>query len=101
MGVVVTRNFAPLSETVLFTQEDWAAIGRMARDRIVRRTLEGKDAHGQAFEPYSPGYLLAKDRASGGGFDGGGYARVNLTLSGEMLRGIQVIAHADRVELTF
>lgn len=101
MGVTVRRNFAPLTEAVRWTQEDWAAVGRLARERILARTLQGRDVDGQPFAPYSPGYLLQKDRATGGGFDVGGSARVNLTLSGEMLRGIQIVAHADRVELTF
>lgn len=101
MGVTVTRNFAPLADVLQATQEDWAALGRLARERIVRRTLEGRDVDGHPFAPYSPGYLLQKERATGGAIGVGGYSTVNLQLSGEMLRGIQIVAHADRVELTF
>lgn len=100
MGVQIRRSFAPLTAGPWFAVEDWRAVGQLARDRILARTLRGVDVDGQAFTPYSPGYLLAKDRAVGA-FDAGGYGRVNLQVSGEMLRGIQVVPTARSVELTF
>ena len=95
MGVVVRRNFAPLTEAVLFTREDWMSIGVLARERIVRRTLSGLDVDGRAFAPYSAGDAQARRDA---GLDA---STVRLQASGEMLRGIQIIPHADKVELTF
>ncbi len=95
MGVTVTRNFPPLADLPLITQPDWQAAGQLLRERIVRRTIAGLDVQGQAFAPYSPRYAKQRQQA---GMD---TATVTLQVSGEMLRGIQVIASADRVELTF
>lgn len=95
MAVTVRRNFAPLTQTVLITREDWQAIGVLARERIVRRTASGLDAAGQAFTPYSEGYAEARVNA---GLDA---STVRLQASGEMLRGIQVIPHDTKVEVTF
>lgn len=94
MSVTVRRNFAPLTLTVLMTTEDWARVGELARTRILQRTLQGQDADGQPFAPYSEGY--AKRRAVEGLSPA-----VTLEVSGEMLRGIQIVPYPDRVELTF
>lgn len=95
MPVTLRRNFAPLAETRLLTREDWAAIGRLARERIIRRTLQGQDVNGEAFTPYSEGYTKARQA------EALAVAQVTLQLSGEMLRNIQVVAHDDRVEVTY
>jgi hypothetical protein len=95
MGVVFRRNFPPLGETALLTREDWAAVGRLARERIIRRTVQGLDVDGNAFAPYSEGYAKQREKANVAS------ARVTLQLSGEMLRSIEVLADDDGVELTF
>lgn len=95
MGVKVTRNFALLTKTDLVTKDDMEALGRLARERIIRRTLMGVGPDGAPFAPYSAGYLKVKQQALGAA------SPVNLQVSGEMLRSIQVIATDKRVELTF
>lgn len=94
MALAVTRNFGPLSEIDLLTRDDWARIGRLARERIVSRTISGTDVHGHAFAPYSEGYRLAKGRIGASG-------TVNLQLSGEMLRAIAVEPDEHGVTLAF
>lgn len=93
MGVVVHRNFGPLDDTTFVTREDWGRIGRLARERIIRRTLQGRDEDDAAFAPYSPGYAAQKAKAGASG-------AVNLMLSGAMLEAITVEPDADGVTLT-
>lgn len=95
MPVTIRRSFKPLTQLQLVTREDWSAIGRLARERIIRRTLQGTDAQGRAFAPYSPGYAKRKAEELGSA------SPVNLQVSGEMLRSIVVEAFDDHVTLTF
>lgn len=83
MRVSVSRNFGPLDQLQLLTREDWGRVGRLARERLVTRTLTGRDEHDKAFAPYSRGYAAVKAAQGASG-------RVDLQLSGEMLRGITV-----------
>lgn len=83
MAVSVSRNFGPLDETDLLTREDWGRIGRLARERLITRTVSGKDEDNRDFAPYSAGY--AAQRASIGAT-----TRPNLQLSGQMLQSITV-----------
>lgn len=93
MGVSVTRNFPPLTDTVFLTRDDWRRVGLLARERIIRRTLSGQDEDDRPFTPYSPAY--AKQLAKIGQGSG-----VDLQLSGEMLRAIQVEPDDTGVTLT-
>src|SRR3954463_1845483 len=94
MGVQVRRNFS-LKTIALTTKADMEAIGRLARERIIRRTVMGQLPGGQPMPPYSAGY--AKQKAA----ELGSASPVNLSVSGEMLRSIQVIAEEKKVTLTF
>ena len=71
------------------TRELMREIGLLARERIVRRTISGKDAEGQPFEAYSERYRLRKAKELGGG-------TVNLQVSGAMLNGLQIVDVTDR-----
>lgn len=93
MAVSVTRNFGPLDEIVLVTKEQWGRTGRLARERIIRRTLQGRDEDDNAFAPYSAGYAEQKSKA-------GASSTVNLQLSGAMLEAIQVEPDENGVTLT-
>lgn len=93
MAVTVTRNFAPLTDITFFTRSDWGRVGRLARERIIRRTLAGRDEDDVAFAPYSPDY--ARQRAKLGAS-----AAPNLQLSGAMLQAIQVDPDDQGVTLT-
>lgn len=94
MTVTVTRNFGPLTDQPLLTVQDWGRIGRLARERILARTKAGKDQHDAPFRPYSPGYAVRKSQM-------GGSPRVDLMVSGEMLRAITVEPDATGVTLAF
>jgi hypothetical protein len=93
MGVTVRKNFE-LRTLKLTTVADMEAIGRLARERIIRRAVMGLLPGGGSMAPYSPGYAAQKAKELGS-------AAVNLTVSGEMLRSIQVIAEPKKVTLTF
>ena len=94
-SVTITRNFGPLTDIRALTREDFAVIGRLAREQVIRRTQAGRDENDQAFAPYSPAYAEAKGEAGAG-------SAVNLTVSGEMLRGIVVETPTDTgVTLSF
>jgi len=110
----VTRNFGPLDQIKLTDKTLMREVGLMTRERIVRRTRDGKSTDGTPFAPYSAGYAAQKSgalydssakggarqtfnaiRASGGG-------RVNLTVSGAMLNDITLLEVTDdTVELGF
>lgn len=94
MGVTVTRNFGPLTDIEFLSREDWERVGRMARERIVLRTRQGRDKDEQPFRPYSQGYAQVKARELGAG-------PVNLTLSGDLLNAITVEADDTGVTLSF
>lgn len=93
MAVSVTRNFGPLDDIVLVSKEQWGRIGRQVRERIIRRTLQGRDEDDAAFAPYSPGYAAQKAKS-------GASTSVNLQLSGAMLQAIQVEPDDNGVTLT-
>ncbi len=76
------------------TKDDWGRVGRLARERVVLRTLQGRDEDDRAFQPYSAGYLEQKLEAGASG-------RVDLQLSGEMLRAITVEPDDTGVTLRF
>lgn len=92
MGVTVTRNFGPLDEIVPVTKEDWGQIGRLARERVITRTLQGRDEDDRPFAAYTDAYaaLKAREGASSG---------PNLQLSGAMLQAIQVEPDDEGVTL--
>lgn len=90
----VSRNFPPLTEQPLLTKDDWGRIGRLTRERILRRTMQGVSETGTPFAPYSPGYAAAKRKS-------GASDRVNLQVSGEMLRAITVEPDETGVTLAF
>ena len=94
MGVEIRRNFGDLTDLRLMTRADWQRVGLLARERIIRRTVEGRDEEDQAFRPYSDGYAAIKARMGASG-------RVDLQLSGEMLRAITVDPDDEGVTLSF
>lgn len=94
MGLTVLRNFGPLTDLALLTRDDFAAVGRLARERIVRRTLQGYDEHDRPFAPYSPDYAAQKSKL-------GASPGVNLQLSGQMLNAITVEPDETGVTLSF
>jgi CTP:molybdopterin cytidylyltransferase MocA len=87
-SVKVTRNFAPLGDLPLTTVADMREVGLLARERIVRRTLRGIDAHGAPFQPYSAAYAAIK-----------GSTHVDLQVSGNMLNHL-TITHVDENSVT-
>lgn len=84
MPVQVTRNFGSLADLQLVTEDDMRQIGLLAREIIVRRTIDGRDVDGGDFQPYSDGYAKAKRQALG-------TDRVNLQVSGAMLNDLTVV----------
>lgn len=80
--ITVRKNFGPLADTPLTSQAVMKEIGLLARERIVRRTLSGQDADGNAFTPYSPEYRALKQQELGSA------SPVNLQVSGRLLEGI-------------
>jgi hypothetical protein len=83
--VRIERSFGTLDELVLTTAEDMRELGLAVREQIVRETIAGIDADGQAFEPYSPAYAKQKGDALGS-------SGVNLQVSGNMLNQLQIVA---------
>ncbi len=91
----VTRNFGPLDQIKLTNAQLMREVGLLARERIVRRTREGKGTSGSPFHPYSASYQAVKAKELGAG-------RVNLTVSGSMLNDIAILRVTDdTVELGF
>ena len=84
MGITISRSFGDLADIEFVTAEDMRQVGLLARERIVRRTMAGRDAQGAAFRPYSPGYAKAKAEALG-------TTAVNLQVSGNMLNDLTVV----------
>ena len=91
MSVVIRRQFEDLSRLPdkMVDRNLMREIGLMARERIIRRTVSGKDSSGQPFEPYSEGYRLRKAKELEGG-------TVNLQVSGAMLNGLTIVDVTDR-----
>lgn len=60
-------------------------VGLLARERIYRRTIAGRDQDDQPFKPYSAAYgaLRAKEGLS---------TNVNLQVSGAMLNALRIVA---------
>lgn len=83
MSIRVRMNMADLdyARQNLVTRDDWAAVAQLVRQRILERTARGVDAQGRPFAPYSADYDERKREELGS-------SGVNLTVSGEMLRGI-------------
>lgn len=94
MPVSISRNFGPLTDVATLTREEWGRVGRLARERIIARTLSGRDEHDQSFTAYSPAY--ARRRAAEGM-----PTTPNLQVSGEMLRAITVEPDDTGVTLAF
>ncbi len=99
MAVTIHRNFPPLTDAKILTQEDFEAVGQLIRQRIIQRTESGVDANGAAFAPYHPDYALQKGRELLGAE--ASYSKVDLTVSGEMLRAIAIEATDKGVTLFF
>jgi hypothetical protein len=91
MGVVVRRSFEDLGRLPdkMVDRNLLREIGLMARERIIRRTISGKDAQGAPFQAYSQGYRERKAKELGGG-------TVNLQVSGAMLNGLTIVDVTDR-----
>ena len=91
----VTRNFGPLDQIPLTTKAIMRDVGLMARERVVRRTREGKTTDNAPMAPYSPGYAKRKGKELG-------TSAPNLTVSGAMLNDIILDnIQDDEVSLTF
>lgn len=82
MAVTITRNFGPLANIPLTSKALMREVGLLARERIIRRTLSGRDQNDAPFHPYSPEYRATKAKELGGG------GTVNLQVSGRMLQGL-------------
>jgi len=97
MSARLTKNFGRLADEVDFSSAElMRELGLLARERIIRRTLSGKDEDDRSFQSYSPGYARRKSQELGGG------TGVNLQVSGEMLRGITITRlERNLVELGF
>jgi hypothetical protein len=89
--VAIRRTFADLSRLpdLVVDRSLMREIGLLARERIIRRTVSGKDEKGQPFQAYSPGYREQKAKELGG-------ATVNLQVSGAMLNALTIVDVTDR-----
>lgn len=83
VGVELRRSFGPLDEIDLVTREDWGRVGRLARERIIARTLSGQDERDAPFAAYTPAYAKRRSQM-------GASTTPNLQLSGDMLNAITV-----------
>jgi len=84
--VVVIKDFSLLAGRQVLTADDWEDLGTSLVTRIVDRTRNrGLDATNTPFVPYSAGYAARKAKEVGAG-------PVNLTLSGQMLNDLRVVA---------
>lgn len=88
MKVVVLRNFPSLTKLPLTNRELMREIGLLARERIYRRTVSGRDEHDQPFRPYSAAYGRRKSQELG-------KTTVNLQVSGAMLNAMRVVRVTD------
>jgi hypothetical protein len=91
VGVTIRRSFEDLSRLPdkVVTRNTMNDIGLLARERIIRRTISGKDAQGQPFQAYSRWYAERKAQELGGG-------TVNLQVSGAMLNALTIVDVTDR-----
>lgn len=86
-GAVFTlsKDYGSLADLKLTPSADvMREVGLAMREAIIRRTISGVDADGQAFAPYSKGYEKQKRKAIGG-------SGVNLQVSGNMLVQITIV----------
>lgn len=72
-----------------FSEAQRLRLANLIINEIISRTKQGIDKNGRAFAKYSDSYKESKDFA----LAGKSQFRVNLTLTGEMLRNIEVISH--------
>jgi hypothetical protein len=91
MSITVRRNFGPLANMPLTDRERMREIGFAVRDRIIKRTLRGRDVDEAAFRGYSTGYAKQKAREMPGGI-----GTVNLFASGRMLQGIVTVEVTEK-----
>lgn len=85
MPVIVQRSFGSLADLKFSNVAMMREIGLLARELIIRRTMAGQDATGASFAPYSAKYAERKAKELGSADP------VNLTVSGGMLRNLQII----------
>lgn len=91
----VTRNFGPLDQIKLTDKGIMREVGLLARERVVRRTRDGKGTENAALKPYSASYAERKRKELG-------TDKPNLTVSGAMLNDIILTRiEDDEVELGF
>jgi hypothetical protein len=90
MGVRVTviKTGQPLSQLKMSSRELMKDVGLLARERVIRRTLSGRDENDASFQPYSALYALRKAQETGS-------SSVNLQLSGAMLNAIVITELTD------
>lgn len=79
--VTVKTNFKPLKDLQLSTRDLMKEVGLLARERVIRRTLSGRDEDDRAFKMYSTSYAYRKFKETGS-------VVPNLQLSGAMLNAI-------------
>jgi hypothetical protein len=88
MPVRITKTGTPLASVKLATQALMREVGLLARERIIRRTIAGRDQHDDSFQPYSASYAAVKAKELGA-------AGVNLQVSGQMLNAIVITKLTD------
>jgi hypothetical protein len=89
VAVTVTSTIPNLSQIKLSDRGLMREVGLLAREKIVRRTISGRDAKGGSFQPYSPEYAERKAKEGLGG------GNVNLQVSGAMLNDLQITEVTD------
>lgn len=86
---IILRQSIPRPSSVTLTDPAlMREIGQLAIRAIQDRTRSGRDTDGRAFAPYSPAYAKRKAKA-------GLSSTVNLTVSGDMLNGLQIVKVTD------
>lgn len=89
MPVIFAKNWGRLADEVQFsTVELMQEVGKLARERILRRTAEAVGVDGTPFQPYSAAYAVRKAKEVGAG-------PVNLQLSGSMLQALVITDVTD------
>lgn len=88
MGVTTSKNFGHLADLPLTDAALMREVGLLARERIYRRTIAGRDQDDQPFTPYSAAYSGLR-RAEGLS------TSVNLQVSGGMLNAMRIVAVTD------
>lgn len=89
MGVQVRSTMPNLANIKLTDRQIMREVGLLAREKIIRRTISGRDAKGGSFQPYSPSYAAQKSKEGLGG------GTVNLQVSGAMLNDLQITEVTD------